>query len=277
VAKPNTGEIPIIIISKGRSNLITTPQSLGKFSKNVKVLVPQSELADYKANKTLNEITIIPHVETSLLPTRNRSLDYGEFGDWIILLDDNLLGWTKVVRGEEVKITGEEFICLMRDDLHTCDANDIWLYGTATNSNLMFRRSRYKTSCFVQTKCCAIKKSTYRFDERLYIREEFDMTASHLFNDGRLLRNDHLFAKRKHYMEGGIGSRKEREARYIKDAKFLMKKYPDLLKYVSKKDHAPYSEINIRITTERGIRKWRKGILRTPQGKALLESRKIPQ
>ena len=271
----------IAIISKGRSTTLTTPFFFDHYKNSVVVITNPEELAEYQANPRLAGYQLTAANVTGLIPCRNWVLDnIGEEGEWLILMDDNLLGFERVKEPEysmgtakkkedyEQAVSGDEFVELILADLNRWEKKGVTLYGTAVIDDWFFRRKKYKFTAFIQHKCCAIKKTGLRYDTRMNIREEYQITAETLLRQGVVVRNEYLFAKRQHFMEGGIGSREERNPGYLHDAKYLISKYPGLFRINNaKKDCLPNTEICIVPTSLKAIHDWRMNLLLNPKKK----------
>ena len=249
----------IVIISKGRADTISTPSILKGFEKNIIIVVYEKEYEAYRNSPRLTGINIHKTSINGLIPTRNYVLDtFGDKRDWIYLLDDNLIEWRVITPYGFQVCEAEHFFKIMEQDLGYCDKNNIHLYGTATNDNLLYNWGAHCYWGNIQHKCCAIKKTNIRYSERIFIREEFEITAKHILIDGAVYRHCALYAHRKHYQKGGIGSRKYRDPLYRKDTLTLMQMYPNLFR-IYKKPLTKYgTEIAFNLHKRSQIEKWRR-------------------
>ena len=106
---------------------------------------------------------------------------------------------------------------------------------------------------YVISKAAYIKYTGHRYDENILAMDDYGYTADCLLRDGAVLINSWIKPVNKHYEEGGIGTYEQRIPKKIKDAKYLMSKFPNLFRYKIKKGCHPKAEIQIRFTNPKQV------------------------
>lgn len=258
----------IIIPSYNRysDNLFTTYKFFSRdYRQNIILLVEESQYKEYEALDTGCVIVSMPKKEMRANWNMwahdwkwNNVMEAGEryiFMDdnilWFTRFDDSVYLWAEVAgRSAEIEITWEEFVEKMKEDI--AFASRLWLNmtWTANINNPYFRKNKYSTSVMCQHKCCAVRKvDEYGYDLWVRIREEYDMSAYHIVRDWGVLRNNFLFAKRKHFMKWWIGNYEQRLDWYRSDFDYLRKKYPWMIKANNTKSWVKYRNTEIKICT----------------------------
>lgn len=234
----------IIIPTHGRAETISTIDHIPLDSYDVHLIVnPPEQLSAYHEALKGYNVTIHSASGRKIGANNYAIKKICEKDEWVLFLDDNIHGWYKTDQGKDRECSFEEWAYQMERDLEHCDKNHIRLWGQAIVDNLFFRKKWYTFNCFILGKAYAMKISDFLYDTNMVCKEDYDVSAWHIWNAGGNMRNNHLYSKHKFFDKGGFGKRDARNAQYIKDADYLMKKYPQLFRYKRADDK---SEVVIR-------------------------------
>lgn len=198
-------------------------------------------------------------------------------GEWFLTLDDNIDRFTgvrresyeqaelPVERGDfdrsiyNHNLTATEFLARLELDRKHCEATGIHYAGMAVVDNYYFRSVKYRYVGYVISKAAMIHNVGVPYDPNVTAMDDYAFTAEHLKRFGKVLINNYLFPVAGHYEPGGIGTYQERQPAKIKDSEYLMRKYPGLFRYKSKKGCHPKAELQVRFTTLSQVESWRTG------------------
>jgi hypothetical protein len=266
-------KLRIFIPSKGRANVLTTPQLLEQYGIDYTIVLHNDqEKQDYLKNKTLNHKKIlvanVPIGMPQIMHFINTQIKKDE---WILKLDDNIRSFTavddahykmatapadrKIFNGE---ITPIKFLQLVEDTIKEADKRGAKFIGFAVTDNPMFRSKKYRDVGYALGKMVCIKGSDLQFDLGLQTRDDFEFTCQHLLRYGRVLINNFIKANAGHYEQGGCGTFDQRLPQRIADCVYLMNKYPMLLRYKTQKECPPKSDIQLRFTNTVQVKQWQK-------------------
>jgi hypothetical protein len=169
----------IFIPSKGRSQVLTTPQLLEKYGIDYTIVLHNDkEKADYLKNKTLNHKKIlvanVPFGMPQIMHFINAKIKKDE---WILKLDDNIKSFTAVddkhynlanaPADRKVfnnVITPTKFLKLVDETIKEADKIGAKFIGFAVTDNPMFRSKKYRHVGYVLGKMVCIKGSELQFD-----------------------------------------------------------------------------------------------------------------
>lgn len=275
--------IPIYIPSYGRASTIKTTKWLDESGVKYKVLLHSEKCKDEYINAGLvsEGDIIVTGAKKGITHQRNYIMDNLAIkNEWFITLDDNIHGFKRVVdkyyftkkslivesdlisqKDFDKPINASEFISLVKDDIQIAERINATYGGFATVDNYFFNNKKYKPVGYVISKAAYIKYTGHRYDENILAMDDYGYTADCLLRDGAVLINSWIKPINKHYEAGGIGTYEERLPKKIRDAKYLMAKFPDLFRYKVKKGCHPKAEIQIRFTNPKQVSDWRKKMM----------------
>lgn len=244
----------IFIPSYGRAGIISTPFLLEDLEWNV-VVHDESEAKSYKRLLPKGKI-IVSGVELGIAKQRNWIINnlVGE-DEWFCFMDDNIKTFWRVhpnfynQEGIPTKFFNHAFwdkryrhntlpsvlLAILEETRDKAKMLGAKLAGFATTDNPFFRALKWRSKGFVCTKAALIQKTTLRFDERFFAKDDVDFSAQNLDRYGCVLVNNYLYPKAAHHQPGGIGNRDVRQHYSSVEALLLAQKWPELCA-VRKKD-----------------------------------------
>jgi hypothetical protein len=258
----------VIIPSKGRPDIISTHLLF----KDYLIVVPTNEVEDYKKNKTIDPSKIIASdAESGIANARNWILEnLIEEGEWFVFSDDNQKYFTAVDEENyklpfcldqtafENRIDEDRFWKIIEDTIKEAERVGAKYCGFATVDDAYFRRRKFRYMGYCMTEISAVQKNSLRFNPLFSVIDDYEYTASNLLRFGRVVINNYMMPKTKHYEKGGIGTYEERLPHKIKACRLLMLKYPGLFRYKIKSGCHPKAEIQVRFNSVKQVDKWRK-------------------
>lgn len=273
----------VIIPSWSRPTTIRTHKLLPAGTDYLIVVHSKEHAKWYGENPTIDKNRIV----ISGLPygnagQRNFILDnLVKDGEWFIMADDNIDGFWIVNESyygaEQIDTSTfnsafwraifdkpadwKRFMECVDKDIVEAETRGAKLVGFATNDNHFFRAKKYRDVGYVTTKICAIKKDHVRCDDRLMSKVDYEYTAAHLKAHGRVLINNFIFPRARHFEPGGIGTVKERTPSNRFGCRLIMGKYPGLFTFASKSSRGENSELKFSLTDVEQVEKWRKSLL----------------
>lgn len=276
--------IPIYIPSYNRANTIKTTKWLDESNVNYFILLHTENCKkEYiKHGIVKSENIIVTNAKPGITNQRNFLMDnLAKKNEWFITLDDNIEGFKRVVdkyyftkkilpvesphitqEDYNQKISAQEFINIVLEDIKIAEKINATYGGFATVDNYFFNSKKYKSVGYVISKAAYIKYTGHRYDQNILVMDDYGYTADCLFRTGTVLINSWLKPINKHYEPGGIGTYEQRVPKKIKDAEYLMKKYPGLFRYKLKKGCHPKAEIQIKFVNTPQVINWIKNFNR---------------
>ena len=165
-----------------------------------KVWVSEDEADAYRASNKGADINILECKQGNVSRVRNYILDkeFEQGADVVCIVDDDLSGIYHFEKAKHSnfgyathKVKASEFEAFIYK--HTIMAQDIGAYLWGVNLNQDKRT--YKHSCPLNTKAiilgpfsCHLKGSQIRYDERLPLKEDYDLALQHLNRYRKILR-----------------------------------------------------------------------------------------
>lgn len=159
----------------------------------VKLVVCKSEAAAYK--KAGNDIIVIPDkVQGSAPRVRNYILDMGaeKSLDATILMDDDVQRIAKWIEQESVTLSADELLEFAEiSTIMAYDAGvELWGLnpGGCTDKGTYREHTPFGLISMVLGPFMAHLKTNIRFDERLPLKEDYDLSIQHLWHNRKILR-----------------------------------------------------------------------------------------
>lgn len=207
---------------------------------------------------------------------RQAILDIVPEGEWLLMMDDNVTGFTAVddeyqrleklpVKQDpkhyraiyEQKIPLFRFLEYAQETVAKAESIGAKLCGFATTENFFFRDRKWRTVGYVIGRATLIKKTGLKYDLNIQQMDDYAFTAENLRRFGLVLVNNYAVPQKKHYQNGGCGTYTERLQSKIADCQYLMNKFPGLFSYKKKAGTHPLAELHVRFTREKQVEDWR--------------------
>lgn len=268
--------IPIIIPSYQRPTTQHTMRLLASAGIPFKVVLhTDKERAAYiEQDITATGNYIVSHAAPGLVNQRNFILDeMAGWGDWIIMLDDNIRRFTAVpdshygretlpkekpiLKLYETDCPPGRFTELSQDMATLADEVGAFHAGYGTTNNAYFRTKKLRYVGLCMGKMTMTRKTWTRYDPNIPIMSDFDFTGASLLETGRVLINNYIHAVSKHYESGGEGVFSKRIAKKITSAAALVEKYRGLYRYQDRANSAAGAELRMRFTSLKQVEAWR--------------------
>lgn len=204
-------------------------------------------------------------------------------GEWGLFLDDNINNIWRVKdpfysqkeltvqekrEGDSWKdiyenpIDGDHLISKLMSDIQIAERIRANFWGVASTPNFYFNGKHYHQCGFILGKMWAMKNVPFIWPpDSLPCLEDWWNTCAHLYQYGRILRNNFIHACREFYEPGGFGSLEERIPMAQESVKMIMHRFPGLLNYKKGRDW----DVSLRIHTPKQIDEWRKNLHRQRQ------------
>lgn len=183
-----------------------------------RVYVAESELGDYiAANPEGSDIVAVPDdVQGNLCRVRNYILDteFENGTDAVIIIDDDM---DMICRHEQVGDFGYERHILDMDELEWFAEHGsmlclewgyrFWGVNCVLDPKAYFQQRPFNTTKYIGGPFQAHLNNRIRYDERLPLKEDYDMTLQHLHEWGGVLRfNAYYYICRQAEQTGGCGT-----------------------------------------------------------------------
>lgn len=202
--------------------------------------VPADQAGDYMYCRATVRPVLYPVGDKPLIYQRNAVLDDHEQST-VAITDDDLrrCAWTEPDgTNAKVPLTASEAVRRLTDGL---EASPYQMAGAAPTDNPFFCRRSLTTDGFIRDGITVHKPHGLRYDRRLPLKQDYDMTLQHLETFGGVLRVDHaLFSYQQRVKKGGCDYRTpEAEEAAIE---VLLAKWPGVLVRHATRPH----EVSIR-------------------------------
>lgn len=257
--------------SHGRAHIATTPTVLGELDWTI--LVHREQDAHEYIRAGWPEDRVVPtHTEPGpYAPLDHRAYAYRnlmEPREWAVFLDDDIKEVREYIGGDrklprtltpnEINEKAEEARRLAETRNFNCffsahrQGLQRWLFVGATKPSWLGWRKVDKPFPL---------DLRIRHEEQLYL-------AEHLLRDGGIVMDSWLDVRNSRFDKDGLGTYEKRYESRVRDAKFLYRQYPGLFKLIYSSqatDRSRFpepSDLQLRIWTEKGIRKWRRELAR---------------
>jgi hypothetical protein len=175
-------------------------------------------------------------------------------GEWYIKADDNI---REFISEEGNTLSNDEAWRVINESINEAEKRRAYLVGFATVDNPFFRKTKFRDVGFVMGKMYAVKHDPEIIPAQHHILDDYDRTAKHLFKYGKVLVNNQLHSKSKHYEPGGIGTWEARLASKMYAVRCLFEDWPNLFREKKKAGKEAGSEVQLRFTSKEQVEAWR--------------------
>ncbi len=187
----------ILILSYKRANNVIT----GKYLKTAKIVVPNSQVEEYKRYNDNEIIGIDDSKDGDICKKRNAALDL--FNDDTVLMDDDIknIGYNQDGTGS-FYLSEERFVNFAKNAFEMSREIGTVLWGLNQNYDPLNYKSYSPlslTSCVLGPVMGISKENKLRFDLELTLKEDYDFSLQVLFQYRKILRFNKY-----HYIAGHI-------------------------------------------------------------------------
>ena len=207
-----------------------------------------------------------------LANNRNYALDLMEEGEWALFLVDDLIQCYELddydtETREELPMTFEnqnlyrkkfkkristaDLLKRAEQTIPKLEEMNCALLGWAGFENPMFRKKHWGINILADGRAWLVKKTHLRFDLEAQLIDDLCWTAKNIQEFGVVLVDRWILPDAKRYTSGGFGGQSERMEQKLREAAYLVKTYPDLITYRSKKGWQEGSHVALRNSLNR--------------------------
>jgi hypothetical protein len=284
--------IKIFIPSYRRSASATTPALLDEVGADYKLVIRETEYADYAKNFPKRRLLVIGKND-DLTKAREHTRSLLKNGEWCLHIDDDMKGFVQCnakfyashervpLKADEEMITRKRWqktmsekvnfaaaYCLaIEDTMQQCEERGAYLGGFSAWENPAFRGRKFTDVGYVCGGMMLMRKQkNLPWRQSLTSScEDYALTSAHLYENGRVLINKWLYPVSKIYQAGGCGPYEERLPSMVASQQNLLGRYGDLLG--AKNANSPekrQGELRIRMREVEQVEQWRSSLSTDP-------------
>lgn len=218
----------ILIPSRERATTITTCEWLHSYDKIVCVHTTDEATAYRAANRLAGAEMVCSHAPLTIGAQRDWMLrNLVAPGEWYLMLDDNVRGFTGVnpdfyhrddLRDEgcskmfQAPVSAELFLERAKECRLEAEKKGAELVGFGITDNWLFRTRKWRDVGFVLGKATVARRNVdINYNPAFAAKDDYAFAAEHLKLNGRVLINNFLRPVTRHFARGGIGSLEARE------------------------------------------------------------------
>ena len=177
----------------------------------------------------------------------NYALNLLDKGEWCIFLSDDL---TKAERFDYekqdfVKCEVNYTLNALKDAVKKADEKGIEFVGMNSTGNAFYMKNSYSYYGLIDTRCCAIKKTEFKFHKDIGCIPDYYATCYHLVKNGANLIVNYTYLDFSRYSKGGLGSVDDRTQQKIKEIKLMQKLFPNNVTIVNKANQPKGTHLRI--------------------------------
>jgi len=176
----------------------------------------------------------------------NYGLDLLEKNEWGIFLSDDLIRGRKLLDDKFIDCNVNWVLEELINVLPKCDKMGVNMVGLNSTGNPFYAKKKYSKFGLVDGRCFAIKKTSFRFHDKINTIPDYYATAYHLKKYGGNLILNYCFLEFERYTKGGLGSVDERINDKLKDVKIMLNLFPNNVKIKDKPNEPKGSHIIIK-------------------------------
>ena len=252
----------IIIFTYDRYDSITTSEY---FKEHEHIVLCHSEKmkSKYLEHGRIYGKLISTEEPKGLANNRNYAVSLMKEGEWAMFISDDLENVYKYKHLETAKydvipeeidpnksfndtISAEQLIEISKQEIKYWESKNIYLSGYASNENGFFLKKKKRDWSLVDGRCILVKKSNLKFDKNTQLVDDYSFTALNMKHFGKVNINQWVIPKCRRYTKGAYGSIEQRMDQKLRECKYLVETYPDLIRYADKTNHVKGSHIKFR-------------------------------
>lgn len=181
---------------------------------DVKIYVDPSEYDDYveENGEEANIVACPEGVQGNVCRVRNHILDteFEDGADAVLLIDDDFKGMYYFQEEEPHKVDPDNFECYIKKFTVMAQDMGAYLWGININPDKQLYReyTPFSTTSYIGAPfMCFLNGGGIRFDERLPLKEDYDITLQHLKIHRKVLRvNAFYYRVKQSEQEGGCAT-----------------------------------------------------------------------
>lgn len=241
---PTYSDIAIAVPSKGRAGRVRTQ----KVFPSCRVYVPALEAPAYRKAGAKN-VVAVPDDVRGITRTRNWILRHAKTRR-VVMIDDDVIshGYTKLHprAAQDIRLTEPEWLAEFRKLFEVTEQLQYRIWGVrtdgATRSCYPFLPFRFR--CYITASCMGIvNDGRTLFDEAYPVKEDYELAARCIKEDGGVLSAQYLFWHNEHWLTAG-GCRDYRTQGMERDCiRRLLAAYPGLVRASDRLGHGYSVEI----------------------------------
>lgn len=189
-----------------------------------------------------------------MLGQRMFILNQVKIGEWYLSVDDNIRNF--IDQDGNILSTNEAWR-IINEAVNEAEKRGAKLVGFSPVDNPFFRKTKFRDVGFCVGKMYAEKRTEIKPSMEITTMDDYERTAQHLEKFGRVLVDNRIHSKSKHYEEGGIGTWEKRLEKKMLDCSKLLLCYPGLFRIKQKANKPKGSEVQLRFTNLQQIEEWR--------------------
>lgn len=233
------------------------------------VLVHSAEdLKKFKSgNNVIHGKEIITNNPKGLAHQRNSALEMMDDGEWAVFMSDDFIkvksypkefilsktnkmdityeNQTKFDIRKQKDMSLKEMFSMFPKLIDIAEANNVHLIGFSGYDNPRVLRNKFTTRGIADGRFWLVKKSTYNFDIRAQMIDDYYWTAENLVRHGNVLVLNWCLPDFSRYTAGGYGSEEQRKKEKKKACSFLVDRYNPLLNYADKAGYEKNGHIKL--------------------------------
>ena len=200
------------------------------------VWVSESQLQDYKAKNASGTFRTMPdEVNGNIARVRNYILDHTKEDDAVVIMDDDCKGLYYWEKNEKHLVEESRFLAFVEKYTNIAEQFGSMRWGVNVNQDKQVYReySPFSLSNFVGAPFGVfLKGNTLRYDERIPLKEDYDMTLQQLNKYRKVLRlNKFFYIVKQHAQVGGVANMRSLKVEK-EQLEFLQKKWgKDIVKF----------------------------------------------
>lgn len=247
----------VFVFGHDRYETMTTSAFLEMADVEHRVLVSSVRRAELfvRGGRVMPERLHITGLPDGLAYARNAALEMMHDGEWALFLVDDLkqiyeldtydteISGDLPITFENAQVYQKRFHTpittadLLRRAqatiplLENCGAA---LLGFAGIDNAPYRRKKWGYNVLADGRAWLVRKTHLRFDHEAQCIDDYAWTAKNIEAFGTVIIDRWILPDCRRYSPGGYGTREQRMAQKLAEARFLVERYPDLLVYKKK-------------------------------------------
>jgi hypothetical protein len=243
--KRRASSIHVAVPSKGRAGRVRTQAVIPSCT----IYAPALEAAAYRAAGGRNVVPV-PDTVRGITATRNFILDNAP-STRVVMIDDDVKtqGWTHLLPRSAHKLHLDEatWLAEFRKLFEVTESLEFRIWGVATESatRSCYPWAPFRWRAYVTASCMGIVNDDRapRFDETYPVKEDYELCARCIRDDGGVVAAQYLFWENAHWHDKG-GCNDYRTQSMERDAiRRLCKTYPGLVRAVERASNAWAIEI----------------------------------